>query len=226
MNDRQENKLSMYLAVREVMTDNQALTAGVPAIGAATTALGAEITIIQSLAQTQKQPTQGATQSKRQLRGAMADSAVPVAGAVKALASATNNPELAAEADFTRIDFTSGRDTESASRADIVLALGTANLAALAGYGIVQATLNGLTDAIQAYRNSITRPREVITVTSAATAQLDPAFARADAILKERLDGLMEQFRLTQPAFYFAFQAAREIIDGGGSTPPTTPPTP
>jgi hypothetical protein len=34
-------------------------------------------------------------------------------------------------------------------------------------------------------------------------------------LCKERLDGLMEQFKETQPDFYNAYHAARDIIDTG-----------
>ena len=202
MNDRQENKLNMFETVHETMTTNQSIWQGVPAIVAAVTALGAVIATIQTLAQTQKQPTKGATKSKANLRTAMADAAEIVTGALKALASATGNAELAGQAHFTRTDFTSSRDSDAANDADIVRTLGTANLAALADYGIVQADLTALATATSAFRNSITRPRQVVTVTSGATAQLDPTFDRGDVILNDQLDGLMLRFRLTNPALF------------------------
>ena len=48
---------------------------------------------------------------------------------------------------------------------------------------------------------------------------------RANTICKERLDGLMEQFKTNQPDFYNACHAAREIIDTGHrkQTPATSP---
>jgi hypothetical protein len=38
---------------------------------------------------------------------------------------------------------------------------------------------------------------------------------RASLICKERIDGLMEQFKEPQPDFYNAYHAARDIIDTG-----------
>ena len=224
MNDRQENKLTMYETVQETMAANVTITAAVPAIAPAVAALGAEITTIQTLSQTQKQPTKGATKSKSQLRGAMADAAVPVASALKALASATGNAELAAQANFTRTDFVFSRDTVAPDNAVIVKNLAIANLAALANYGAVQSDIDALAAAITAYNASITRPRQVVTLTKAATKQLEEAFARADVILNDQLDNLIEKFRLTQPAFYLAFQSARVIVDT--ASPPGPAPTP
>ena len=58
------------------------------------------------------------------------------------------------------------------------------------------------------------------------TELLDVELKRANTICKERIDVLMEQLKATQPDFYYAYHAAREIIDTGHrkQTPPTTPP--
>lgn len=45
-------------------------------------------------------------------------------------------------------------------------------------------------------------------------------------ICKERLNTLMNQFRESQPAFFLAYTAAREIIDTGSQKQPAAPPTP
>jgi len=54
---------------------------------------------------------------------------------------------------------------------------------------------------------------------------------KLDKLLNEQLDGLIEQFRASQPVFYAGYQAARSIIDHPGSRPskpengnPTPPP--
>jgi len=84
--------------------------------------------------------------------------------------------------------------------------------------------LTALRSAIDAYRASISLPRQVITTTSAATTQLDAAFARAEAVLTKQLDKLMELYRLTHPTFYQEYQSAREIIGPTGGSPPAAPP--
>ena len=47
----------------------------------------------------------------------------------------------------------------------------------------------------------------------ASTAQLVTAFAAADGVLKKRMDPLSLGFRASAPAFYLAYQGAREIVD-------------
>ena len=57
------------------------------------------------------------------------------------------------------------------------------------------------------------------------TELLDAELQRAGMICKERIDGLMEQFKTTAPDFYSSYGAARDIIDTGHrkQPPPATP---
>ena len=223
MDDRQENKLSMYLAVRLVVTGRAALWSGVPAFVAAEAAFGAEVTNIQSLGVDQISPSSGATADKEARRRVMGDKAMYVIGPTKTLASVTGNGELAAGVNFTMSDFLYGRDTLASENANAVHARVAANQAALADYGLVAADTTALRTAIDAYVAIIARPRELVTNSAVATEQLGLAFPRADMILEDRLDNLMELYRLSQATFYQAYHIARRIIDTGG---PSTPPSP
>jgi len=225
MDDRQENTLSMYQVVGQTLDANATVWSGVVAIVTARTAFGTEVTTIQSLAQSQQQSSAGVTADKQQLRGAMADAAMPVVGALKALAAVTGNDDLAAQVAFSRSNFIYGRDNQAATNGDIVHTQGTANATALANYGITAAMLTTLRDAIDAFRDAISRPREVISATAAFTAQLDAAFARASAVLTGQLDNLIELFRVSNPTFYQQYQNARELVDTG-ATPTPPPPNP
>ena len=224
MDDRQENTLSMYQVVGPVLDDNATVWSGVPAFVAARAAFLAEVTNIQTLTQTQQQPSTGVTEDKQDLRAAMADAAMVVVGPLSAYAAVTGNGDLAAQAAFSRTDFVYGRDNQAATNGDLVHSLATANATALTNYGVTAGMLTALRAAIDAYRAIIQRPRQVITTTSAATTQLDAAFTRATAVLTSQIDKLMELFRLSHPTFYQAYQAARNII--GPNTGPLTPPPP
>jgi len=225
MDDRQENTLSMFQVVSQTMQTNQAVWSGVADVVSAVAAFNTEVVGIEGLAAQQQQSSTGVTRDKKDLRAAMADAAMIVVGALKALAARTGNDDLAAQIDFTRSSFIYGRDTQAATNGDVVHTHGTANAAALANSGITAATLTALRGAIDAYRDIISRPREVIVTTSAVTEQLDAAFARILAILTDQLDNLIELFRVSNRPFYDQYQAARQIIDTG-SPSPTTPPGP
>lgn len=224
MNDSQEDKLSMYQAVLAVLENHQTVWAAVPAFVTAESAFRIGVNNLQSIAQ-QQQTSTGATADKQRLRVAMADAAMPIVGALKALAAVTSNGELAAECDLTRSDFLYGRDTDSAAQADRVYVLASEHAAALVDYGISSPHQTAIYDATQAYRDALTRPREVIAATSAATEQLAAAFDAADQRLNGQLDNLVEIFRTSHSTFYLQYASAREIVDSGGGSP-SPPPAP
>ncbi len=95
----------------------------------------------------------------------------------------------------------------------------------LADYGVTAATLTALQTRIDAYRLAIASPKMAQGERSMHTDLLKQEFARAEAIVKERLDGLILQFEETNQPFVMTYQNARKVTDTG-STPTPTPPTP
>jgi hypothetical protein len=96
----------------------------------------------------------------------------------------------------------------------------------LAPYGITAATLTALQTRISAYVAVIGAPRVVRVKISTATEMLDTEFARADMILNDRIDGLMEQFKDSGTSFYADYKNARRIVDTGSQGEPPAPPPP
>ncbi len=228
MTDRQENKLSMYLALLTVLGEHSAVWQTIPAFAAAKADFEAAAGEIQSLAQDQETLSAGATAQKRTLRLALADAALPVSGALVAYAGVGGDQELAGNAAVTRSDFLHQRDSAALTAGQRVHALAQTHLAALPDYGVTAPTVAALGQAVAAYAAILQRPRAVIATRAASTAQLAAAFSAADAILKKRLDPLSLAFRASAPAFYLAYEAAREIVDLSGtqSPPPAPPPNP
>ena len=81
------------------------------------------------------------------------------------------------------------------------------NIVALtADYGITAATLSGLQTRIDAYRLAIPSPSVARSNRRSKTELVKVELDRTCMICKERLDGLMEQFKAPQPDFYNAYQ--------------------
>jgi hypothetical protein len=114
MNARDENRLSMFVAVFGVLTDNKTLWQTVVAILNAYNALEGHIKAIGESAVTHTSSTKGVTEVKRMARVAMTESAVAVAGGVRAYASSKGDAELLAKVDLWPSDFARERDTEVA----------------------------------------------------------------------------------------------------------------
>ncbi len=225
MNDRQENRLGSYRTTGQVLTENIGLFAGLPALGTEHTNLLDSVSLIDSLAMLQSTNTTGITAAKGEIQRQMIDKAMLVAGAVRAFASATSNAALKARVHLTETMFRERRDDQRDDLAQDIHGAANENLAALADYGITAATLSALQTRIDAYRLAIPSPSVARAQRRSHTELLETELQRANMLCKERIDGLMEQFKESQPAFYNAYHAARDIIDTGHrKKTPTEPP--
>ena len=114
MTTKQENKLSMYLAVRTVCDRNNSIWQTLPAFVDASADFGTRIINIQTLAQKQAVDSTGLTLDKDQLRKAMALAAVELAKATNAYAKKIGNHDLDAKTTVSVSTYMQGRDTLAA----------------------------------------------------------------------------------------------------------------
>jgi hypothetical protein len=213
MNTRQENKLSMYVSVQSLLEGNQTVWQTLPAFGSAFTAFKGSIQRINSLEQSRQTGTRGVTAAKQAAREGMASAALIVAGAVRAYASKNNDQELLAKVDFTSSNILRGRDTEAATICQGIHDSANGVVANLADFGVDAAGLTALQGKIDAYSAVLGSPRSRASTHRAAAGLKDDEFTAADRVLEEQLDGLVENFRVSQPSFYEAYQAARDVVE-------------
>jgi hypothetical protein len=231
MTAKQENKLSMFLAVKAVCDRNTATIQTLPAFADGYTEFTTRVANIQTLAQNQSVDATGLAADKQQLRKDMATAAAVIALAVNAYAKKVKNNDLAAQSAVTASDMTGGRDTAAADTARNVHAAATANLANLAPYGVTAAKLTDLKAKIDAYAASLSKPRDAVASGSTATKQMGDEFDAADAALNDQMDALVPQFVASNAKFVEDYSNARIIVDSGGGkakakTPTPKPPTP
>jgi hypothetical protein len=228
MNAKQENKLSMYLAVKAVCDRNTSTWQSLQAFGDAYADFGTHVQNIQNIAQSQAADSTGLSADKQQLRETMADIALEVGNAVYAYARKSKNNELTAKVNVTRSSFLGGRDTIAADSARNVLAEANGNLANLGPFGVTADKLTALKGAIDAYADSIAKPRDARASGATATSKLADEFSAADEVLGDQMDTLVLQFRSANAVFVTDYQNARLIVDstGGGSANAKNKPTP
>lgn len=217
MNSKLGAKLNMYEAVKAACQNNAATVTTINAFKTALDEFKDKITTIKEVAQQKDMATTGASADKKARKQNLSRIASAVAGAIYAYAAATDNNTLKQEVKFTNSDLLRTKDAMLAPRCQNIHDLGTANLAALADYGINAARLTELQNAIDAYAESAPKPRAAINTRAAKTATLPQLFAEADAILAERMDTFIGLFAAANPDFVTTYQSARKILD-----PPTT----
>jgi hypothetical protein len=106
--------------------------------------------------------------------------------------------------------------------------LATANLAALADYGITQTDIAALDTMTGQFHDVKTAPRKAIATRAGQTKTLPPAVKTVTSLLRNHLDKQMLMFKKNNPEFYGGYVSALVVIDrhGKGIAAPTPTPTP
>lgn len=228
MNQNQADRTTMFATVAAYMDKNKTLWTGIKATSDTVADMNAGIGIVATKAGKQQAPTGGAGDEKTDVRGDFEEKILEIGDQLAALASKTTNVSLAAQVDLTRsgVGKLPADDLENTGRR--VSAAATANLTALADYGIVQADVTALDALTTRFHGTKTGPRMAIATRAAETATLPDAIDNVTTILRDRLDKQMTKFRASQPEFYAGYQSARVIVSrgGNGATPPAPAPAP
>ncbi|MCF8256957.1 MAG: carboxypeptidase-like regulatory domain-containing protein [Flavobacteriales bacterium] len=215
MKNSQENKLSMYETVGELLDANGTLVSTVPALVTAKSALVNKTLEIRAMNMVQKKSTKGKTLDKTARKNLLADTSYGVAAAVQAYAAETENNDLYNLVNFTRSALRETEDEELAQVCQLIHDQANGVVTSLGDYGVAVTDLVLLQGLITAWGTQSQAPRMAISERKAATHTLPSLFKAADAILKTRMDKLMENFRANERTFYDTYHVARKIVDAG-----------
>ena len=149
-----------------------------------------------------------------------------IADQLGALAEKSKNANLAAQVEFSLSRLDKLSDDELEATGTSISGLGTANLAALADYGIATDDVAALDAAKTKFHGIKTAPRTAIAGRKGETDTIPTLISETTSILRNRLDKQMTKFKKSHPVFFAGYRSARVIVDRGGSlpTPPPTPP--
>ena len=205
--------MNMYYSTNNVLTEHAALWAGVPAMVTVVTEFRGNITAIEDTMEAQVRDITGHAKDKALALELMVARTVRVCGMAMAYGEATGNQGLAEEMNVVASELRGYRDAIVAQRCQGLHATATANLAALAGYGVVAADLTDLQAAIDAYMVLVAMPRTKIVGRRVKTSDLGILIRDTGKLLDRRMDMLMRGFSVSQPEFFNQYTGGREIID-------------
>ena len=213
----------MGATVAAYMNQNSTLWTGNKAVTATMTAVNAALGTVGTKAQQQETPIIGEEVQKVLVRHDYEDEIMRIGGQLCSLASKNNDPNLAAQTELTlpQLDKLSADILEATGKR--ISTLATANLAALADYGITQTdvtALDGLTTQFDAVK---TAPRKAIATRAGQTKTMPPAVKNVTSLLRNHLDKQMLMFKKSNPEFYAGYQSARVILDRSGRKTGTQP---
>lgn len=217
MTKKQEAKLGMYNAVSTFCAGNAAITGTILAFQSAVTDFDNAIAELRNAAQKEAQVILGITRDKTNLKNDLCDTAASIASSVFAYAVSINSEELKEQANFPVSKLQYLRDELLASICRNIWNVANTNLAALADYGITAPRLADLLSKTESYEDAVPEPRNAVSVRSAQGETIAEKIKAIDAILKNRMDKLVVQFKATHNEFYKSYKNNRIIIDPGSS---------
>lgn len=212
MNALQENTLSMYFTVQELLNLNSDIWKANKPFSTMYEKFKALMPLIAQYREAQNLNNTGLTQVKNEKKNELIEKAYYVANRMQSYASQTKNMELKARVKYEYSDFQRYRDTNLSGLCNTIHDLAKEQLAELADYDVTEDLLNELKKAIEVYNEQLSRPRTSKTGSKTATILLEQTFAEANAILKENLDVDMEVFRKSHPDFYEQYFLARRMV--------------
>jgi hypothetical protein len=215
MNTRQENKLSMLLAVKKQLTDNISIWGGIMTFTNVVNLLIAKIVLIQQTETKQTRSTKGITGGKKTKKQELIEKTIEGSSALQSFASDTGDEDLYALVDFTEAELDGLPDAIVKDRAQLVLDTVNANAASMVGEGFDAADIAELLALITEYEVAIPAPRTAISNKKTATETLKTLFSDTMELLETNLDKKMVQFKQSHPEFFSDYENNREILDLG-----------
>lgn len=242
MRNTQENKLSMYDAVKRVLMMFRTRWSGMAGFAAAVAAFINKVTAIETTGTLQDRDISGIPMDKLKHKTILVDFALMVAGAIHAYANSIENNEMEKAVRNSRKKLLRMRDELLSERCRNIHTIAQEQLGNLAGFGITQETVNMLMQLIERYQEKVPEPRVARSSKNTFTSLLPKLYREADRILKFQLDKMMLQFKSATTAgsastgtveasavatdvpgpippasadFYALYFQAREIIDLG-----------
>ncbi len=220
---KQDNRLTTAETLLAALTKDPTVYANDKALQVVINRLKQIIADLLPLRQQAQRSTPGKAPSaptgKEQARKQVALVAAEIAGDVFAYATDRKNANLQALADYSEGDFRNlrgSRLTDAATALYQVTQEAAYKTDLQTDYNITPARAKELSDAIKAFEDAKTKPREAVIDGKTARASLRAEFAELGELLEDRLMRLMRKYERSAPAFYARVVAARITIDRPG----------
>ena len=212
MKDAQSNKLKMYDSVRMALNKHSAEWNGIPYLNNTITEFYAIIQEIIPTAVEQLNDIKAYGGQKKVYRNALQDSMYLCSSLIGAYALASQNQSLFDEVKMSKTSLIRRRDKILSFDAKELLGTITQHEAALALYGITPAVKADFEQKIMNFDNALNSPLQERKQNREATQKLTQIFAKADNLLRYRLDAQMLIYKESNSFLYTYYNQVRKII--------------
>lgn len=229
MDQVQTNRTTMFNTVAAYLDGRSVSWRGMTPLAVAIQALKENNAAIATAAQEQQTPL-GVTDSKAAARDALEDVLFLTCRALAVLGHTNNDHDLLAVTELARSNLQRMTDADLITRATVVLERANGLKTELETLQVTQGNLDELTQALQSFSTLKTKPRTAVAERVAQTQSLESLIRDTNAILRDRIDPMVDLFSRTDPEFVAGYRSARVVVDRvathktktQGSTPPPT----
>ncbi len=207
------NKQRMLNAVDQKLDENEQILTSVPAVVNAHSDLKTVIADIGNEEKDFMSRTKGATADKQLKEDELVEKIVVISGSMYAYGIDAGNEEIKQAADITRSKLYQMPDLELGDKATALLNLADEQISNLTDYGVTQEEITLARNALEEYQQALRIQSSKQAERSGDRTALTGLFQNADHILNNRLDRLMERFKISHPNFYNEYLSARTIYD-------------
>lgn len=204
-------KYKMILSTSQRLNQSASLVSTLPTYSAISTQFLSDFSQLQFTCEQLQVSKTAVMANKDTAQKDMADKALDLSLKLKAFARVTGNDSLYRECDINKSAFYYGKNVVARNNAMIIHTKATANLSALASYGVTAALLTALKTTIDAFTLAIPTPAFNRVERTDLVLKRDKYIAACISSLL-KIDALVELLRLTQPSFYLQYKEARRIV--------------
>jgi hypothetical protein len=155
--------------------------------------------------------TKGSTESKRKLKEEMINQTLLVAGAAKAYAASVGNDAMVTEMTFSASSINGVKETDADDVCLSKIRQAQQLLQNLSDFGITQMHMDLAIAAVTNYTGMIGTTKSRRTEMKGTNAQMTELFILVNKKLKNEMDPLMRQFKMSNPSFHLEFFSARKV---------------
>lgn len=211
MRDIFSNKLKTYMNVLAVCSRYNAVWSALPAFSKIHDDVKSMVDMINELNTSVQNTTKGPTENKRRLKDQMVNQTLLIAGAAKAYAASVGNDVMVNEMSLSASAIYDVKETDADDICLSKIRKAQQILQHLSDFGITQMQMDLAIAAVTDYTGMIGTAKSRRTEMMGTNAQMSDLFKQMDKKLKNEMDPLMLQFKISHPSFHLEFFSARKV---------------
>lgn len=224
MNDKQENKYSMFLATKKVLDGYGDAIKSMPALSRAVEQFNTKLIELEAVSAEREKDITGVTADKKKSAAALIEATLIVISKAQAYAKSLNNNELFKAMRYTRSDLEGSRDTALKDIGLMVYEKLKPIVKSMSDFNLTDEHLEDLKTKIGEYSDSLSKPREAIGKRKFAGETIDNLIADIDELLKGQVDLLVKTYTGSKEDMVSTYENARKLVTLGARSEPEEEP--